>query len=149
MQNTIIEPEDSRALKSILESFLRDSGARAALLINRNGFILARAGDFAGTDPTSLAVLASGSLSSTQALAKIIGEKEFAAATHQGKHTNVHISIVSDKSFIAAVADSGITASVVRLYAREAIKDFEPILAKVFSVRPQGTSGPNIANLQG
>ena len=130
--NIIIEPHDGRRLKELLEIFIADSGVRAALLVSRSGFALCRAGDFSDVDVSTLGVLSSAAASSTQALANILREKEFAATTYQGTHTNMHIQVISEKSFLVALADPSVTSTVVRLYTRELTKELLPIVHRLF-----------------
>ncbi|RKZ28886.1 hypothetical protein DRQ36_09770 [bacterium] len=150
MANIIINEQDKQRFEIILSDFLKDSGARTVILVDKSGFVLSKAGDFAGIDAQSLAVLASGSYASTQALAKLIGELEFSAAFHQGKRSNVHISLIANYAILVAIFDASITVGVIRLYARETSKKLEPLIfdlttrsKKIYPApgRPPGSQG--------
>ncbi len=133
MKNVVIQGEDSRKLTELLVTYLSDTGAKSVVLVSRSGFILSQAGDFSGVNVNSLAVLATAGLSSTQALASALGEKKFAATSYQGTHQNLHIHSIMPEAFIVAIADTGITSSVVRLYSREISNDLIPILNSIFA----------------
>lgn len=132
MDNIIIDPKDGQRIKELLVTYLADSGVRSVLLVSQSGFILGYAGDFSNIDKNSLAVLASAGVSSTQALAATLGERKFAATSYQGAHQNLHIHILSEKAFLAAVADTSVTSSVVRLYSRELTKELQPIINRIY-----------------
>jgi len=152
MQNIVITAEDKQRLESILAGFLEDSGARNVLLVDRGGFVIMRWGDFTGVDPQSLAVLASGSFASTHALAQHIGEKEFSAAFHQGKQSNVHLSIIAEYALLVAIFDATATVGMIRLYAREAAKKLEPIISDMITrrkKRPPASGTPTASGTQG
>jgi len=131
--NTTITDKDKKIFETTLGNFLKNSGARTVLLVDRNGFILHRAGDFKSIDAQSLAVLAVSEYASTQALARTIGEEEISAVFHQGKKNHVHISMIAKTAMIVTVFSSNITVSMVRLSAREASKTLQKAILDIAS----------------
>ena len=129
--NVIIYDRDRDRINQVLADFLEDSGARMALLVDRSGFILGKNGDFKNVDTLSLSALATGSIASTQALAKVVGEESFSAIFHQGKRSNIHISIIANFGVLVAIFDTNTTVAMVRLFARETEKKLEPILLDI------------------
>ncbi len=131
--NIIIYEPDKIKLESVLSSFIEESGARLSMLVTKNGMILSRKGDYTGVDIQSLAALTAGTFASTQALAKVVGEKEFLGVFHQGKRNNIYISLISDFGILVAVFDISVTVGIIRLSAREAAKKLEPIIAELIT----------------
>ncbi|MCK5832569.1 roadblock/LC7 domain-containing protein [bacterium] len=129
--NIIIYEIDKIKLETVLAGFIEESGARLAMLVGKSGVILSRKGDFSGVELQSLAALTAGSFASTQALAKVVGEKEFLGVFHQGKRSNIYISLVADFGILVAVFDVSTTVGMIRLCAREATKKLEPIIAEI------------------
>jgi len=131
--NLVILESDKIKLESVLTGFIEESGARLAMLVGKNGMILSRRGDFAGVDVQSLAALTAGSFASTQALASVVGEKEFTGVFHQGKRINIYIALVADFGILVAVFDVATTIAMIRLTARETSKRLEPIIADLIA----------------
>ena len=69
-----------------------------ALIVDKNGQLIAAAGDVDELDTTSLASLTAGNVAATGGIAKLIGENEFASQFHEGEKTNIHITIVGSAS---------------------------------------------------
>src|SRR6266576_1051520 len=76
---------DFKQIKTHLQAFLRDSNARCALLVDRNGQLVATVGETPQFDPTAFASLTAADFSANDQLAKMIGEAEFASLVHQGE----------------------------------------------------------------
>ncbi|OLB48537.1 MAG: hypothetical protein AUI08_10800 [Gemmatimonadetes bacterium 13_2_20CM_2_65_7] len=76
---------DFKQIQTHLQAFLRDSNARCALLVDRNGQLVATVGDTPKFDPTAFASLTAADFSANDQLAKMIGEAEFASLVHQGE----------------------------------------------------------------
>ena len=85
MSGTVIFEEQVHQLNQVLTRLRSEANARAAFLIDRNGQQITSVGDdLEQMDPTSLSSLTAGNVASTDALAKLIGEKEFSALVHEG-----------------------------------------------------------------
>src|ERR1043165_5618402 len=73
---------DFKQIQTHLQEFLRDSNARCALLVDRNGRLVATVGETPQFDPTAFASLTAADFSANDQLAKMIGEAEFASLVH-------------------------------------------------------------------
>jgi predicted regulator of Ras-like GTPase activity (Roadblock/LC7/MglB family) len=100
-------------------------------LVDKNGTLLASAGETDGFDTTSLASLAAGNIAATGGLANLIGEREFSILFHEGERDNMHISVVADRLILVVVFDRRSSVGLVRLRVRRASGDIERVLASV------------------
>ncbi len=136
--DVVIHESDAAGIDAVLSRFLADSGASAALLIDRSGQPLAQCGTSPAPDPASMGALAAGAFSATAALARLLGESEFSVLFHEGKHESLHVSTVDDFTILLAVFGDHTTVGMVRLFARETSASIGVILEETRS-RPRRT----------
>jgi predicted regulator of Ras-like GTPase activity (Roadblock/LC7/MglB family) len=129
MHDVAIDEDAAQRINRVLLSFLTDSGAVDALLIDRSGQLLAQGGSERSLDTVSLSALAAGAFSSTAAMARLIGEPEFTMLFHQGIKENIHVAAVDDHAILLAIFDGRTTVGMVRLFAKEATAAIGAILA--------------------
>jgi len=133
MRHFVITESDKARIEEQMKLFVKESGARFAILIDTAAIVISKAGDFSGIDIHSFAVLSAGGYASALALAKVIGEDEFFAAFHQGKRSGIHISVVGHGVLLVGVFDVSVTAGVIRLAAKDTAKNLEPIIFDILS----------------
>jgi predicted regulator of Ras-like GTPase activity (Roadblock/LC7/MglB family) len=136
--DVVIHESDAARIDAVLSRFLADSGASAALLIDRSGQPLAQCGHSPAPDTASMGALAAGAFSATAALARLLGESEFSVLFHEGKHESLHVSTVDDSTILLAVFGDHTTVGMVRLFARETSASIGVILEETRS-RPRRT----------
>jgi predicted regulator of Ras-like GTPase activity (Roadblock/LC7/MglB family) len=125
-----IHEDAAQRINRVLLTFLKDSAALDALLIDRSGQLLAQGGSDRSLDTVSLSALAAGAFSSTAAMARLIGEPEFTMLFHQGIKENIHVAAVDEHALLLAIFDSRTTVGMVRLFAKEASAAIAAILAE-------------------
>jgi len=129
--NFILREPEYEAFLSILRKLLGDASAKVVFLVDKNGTLLASAGDAAGFDTTSLASLAAGNIAATGGLANLIGEKEFSILFHEGERDNMHISVVAERLILVVVFDRRSSVGLVRLRVRQASVRLSEVMAAV------------------
>ena len=142
----VLYDEDLKKILAVIQRLVRDANAKGIFLVDKNGQLLAEAGEMAGLDTTSLASLTAGNIAATGGLAKIIGEDEFPTHFHQGQRDNLHISIVRKRYILVVIFDDRSSLGLVRLRVKKASAElarvFEEIQKK--SERAQtGEAGPS------
>jgi predicted regulator of Ras-like GTPase activity (Roadblock/LC7/MglB family) len=120
--------EDVGKIDAVLDEFLKDSQARAALLVDRDGHLVTKKGMIGTIDPDSLAALVAGSFAATRELAKLLGESEFSVIFHQGKNEHIHIGLAADRSLVVILFDDRTTVGMVRAYCHELTNRIAEIL---------------------
>jgi hypothetical protein len=62
-------------------------------------------------------------VASTDAIAKLIGEREFSALVHEGDKDSLHISLVNERIILLVLFDERSSLGLVRLRVRRAAAD--------------------------
>ena len=127
--NFILREPEYEAFLSILWKLLADASAKVVFLVDKNGTLLASAGDAVGFDTTSLASLAAGNIAATGGLANLIGEKEFSILFHEGERDNMHLSVVAERLILVVVFDRRSSVGLVRLRVRQATARLTAVMA--------------------
>jgi len=127
--NFILREPEYESLLSILRKLLTDASAKVVFLVDKNGTLLASAGDAVGFDTTSLASLAAGNIAATGGLANLIGEKEFTILFHEGERDNMHLSVVAERLILVIVFDRRSSVGLVRLRVRQATARLTAVMA--------------------
>ncbi len=107
------------AFSEALEAFVRESGVRLAVLINRSGQVLGQHGFDRVFDLIGIASLAAGINASSRALASQLGEDEFEALHHAGRARQLflgHFNSPAGQLMLVAVFDDRSSIGLVRLF---------------------------------
>jgi predicted regulator of Ras-like GTPase activity (Roadblock/LC7/MglB family) len=131
----VMYEEEFKQISVICERLTKEANAKVVFLVDKNGQLLASAGDTANIDTTSLASLTAGNIAATGGLAKLIGEKEFASQYHEGERDNFHISIVAGRVILVVIFGERATLGLVRLRVKKASEEltgiFNSLIQKV------------------
>jgi len=138
-QALIFYEGDVEALESILDAFLKKSAAKCALLVDQDGHMITSRGQTQKVDLDTISALVAGSFAATKQLAKQFGEKEFTALFHQGRGSNIQLSLVGDRALLTALFDDNTTVGMVRLYASEAAKRLTAVFERKLEEMRSGT----------
>jgi predicted regulator of Ras-like GTPase activity (Roadblock/LC7/MglB family) len=126
--------EEIARIEGMLKELLSLSGAKCALLVDKDGHLVVKVGQAKGFDLDTVAALVAGSFAATREMARLLGEEEFSVMFHQGKRDNLQLSLVGDRTILTIIFDEQTTVGMVRLYATEAAKRltalFEQLAAK-------------------
>jgi len=137
-QNRLVFYEnDVYRLESELDTFLELSGARCALLIDKDGHLVTRRGEPVGTSTDSIAALIAGSFAATKEMARLLGESEFTIMFHQGARDSIQLQLVGDRTLLSVLFDERTNMGLVRFYAQETSQHIEQILTEI-AERPPG-----------
>jgi predicted regulator of Ras-like GTPase activity (Roadblock/LC7/MglB family) len=124
----VMYDEDHRRILAVIQRLVREANAKGVFVVDKNGQLVAEAGEIRGIDTTSLASLTAGSIAATGGLAKIIGEEEFPVHFHQGQRDNLHVTVVGGRVILVVVFDDRSSLGLVRLRVKKAGAD----LARIF-----------------
>ena len=84
--------DDIDRIEKLLAEFLRLSGAKCALLIDKEGHLVTKTGELRTIDIDTISALVAGSFAATKEMARLLGEEEFTAMFHQGERDNIQLS---------------------------------------------------------
>ncbi len=125
--------EHSRQISGILGDFLRESNARTALLVDRNGQMVATVGESPVFDPTAFASLTAADFSANDQLAKMIGESEFGSLFHQGERESMYLADIARRVILVVLFDNRTTLGLVKLRVKSAVGELTQVFTAMFS----------------
>ena len=134
----VMYEEEFRKISGICDRLTRDAGAKVVYLVDKNGQLIAAAGQSQDLDATSLASLTAGNVAAMGGLAKLIGEAEFPSQFHEGARESIHMSIVAGKVVLVVIFDARTSLGLVRLRVKKATEE----LARVFEQLSRRQAAP-------
>jgi predicted regulator of Ras-like GTPase activity (Roadblock/LC7/MglB family) len=129
--------EDMEQIDKLLAEFLRLSGAKCALLVDKDGHLVTKRGEVRTIDMDTISALVAGSFAATKEMARLLGENEFSALFHQGERDNIQLSLVGDRTLLTILFDDRTTVGMVRLYASETAKKLAAIYSSAAERRAE------------
>jgi predicted regulator of Ras-like GTPase activity (Roadblock/LC7/MglB family) len=132
-----ITREDSDALTDRLDAYVPAARARAALLVDRAGQLLACTGTIENVDIITFATLASADFNANEQLARLVGETEFRTLLHRGEVLSVDLADVAGRAVLITVFDSTSTPGLVRHTAEPAAREIAVVLGEMIERKPQ------------
>lgn len=140
----VMYEEEFRRIDDELQNLKKQSNASVVFLVDKNGQLIASAGETQDVDTTSLASLTAGNIAATGGIAKLLGEQEFTILFHEGEKDNINISLVGSRVILAVVFDSRSSIGLVRLRVKKATESlaliFDDIASKAESERAAGAA---------
>jgi predicted regulator of Ras-like GTPase activity (Roadblock/LC7/MglB family) len=123
----VLYEEEFQKIKSIIAKLKADANAKLVFVVDRNGQQIAQVGDITDIDTTSLASLTAGNVAATDGLARLMGQEEFNILFHEGRHDNVHISIVGRRIILVVIFDERSSLGLVRLRVKRSTVELEQV----------------------
>jgi len=127
----VLYEEDHRRILGVIGRLVREANSKGVFVVDKNGQLIAEAGEVRGIDSTSLASLTAGSIAATGGLAKIIGEEDFPIHFHQGTRDNLHITTVARRMILVVIFDERSSLGLVRLRVKKAGAELEKLFDEV------------------
>lgn len=132
-RDMVIYEDDIIKIEALMTKTLKGSEAKCALLVDKDGHLIAKQGFTHSLDTTALSALLAGSFASTKEIARLVGEREFSVLFHQGKKDHIHMSIIGERAIMAIIFDDRTTIGMVRLYSKEVAEELTKILNEIAS----------------
>lgn len=142
MRDLILTEELTNQMERILEQLEVKLPGSSLILTDIWGRLISFRRASRKYDPVSLAALVAGNMAATAEIARQIGEEQpFQLIFHEGHNNNIYLSEVGGSFLLVVVFDRSLQLGVVRLFTRQAVKEFLP-LTKAFeslqeSARPK------------
>lgn len=128
-----LQESDFNQIHVCLTALLKACNARCSLLVDRNGQLLANAGEELSFDATAFASLTAADFSANDQLAKMIGEEEFASLFHQGDKESMYLADVARRVILVVLFDQRTTVGMVRLKVKQTVSDLNRIFDEMFA----------------
>ena len=123
----VMYEEEYEQIKALCDRLVREANGKIVFLVDKNGQLIASAGETGHIDTTSLASLTAGNIAATGGIAKLINEKEFSQIFHEGERDNLHISIVGKRGILVVIFDHRSSLGLVRLRVRKASEEMKAV----------------------
>jgi predicted regulator of Ras-like GTPase activity (Roadblock/LC7/MglB family) len=130
---------DLEQIESQLTSFLRETRARSASLVDRTGRLLANVGDSASVDQIAFASLAAADFAASDQLAVLLGETEFATLYHHGERQSMFLADVDGWAILAALFDRRTTLGMVRIKTKGTVTRLSRVFNELAERGPTGS----------
>lgn len=127
-EQQILYEDQIKQIDKALTRIIKESEAKCALLVDKDGHLITRQGFTHTLDTTALAALLAGSYASTKEIARLVGEPEFSVLFHQGKKDHIHISLIGERTIMVVIFDDRTTIGMIRLYAKEVGETLKQIM---------------------
>jgi len=131
----VMYEEEFTQIQAIVTRLVKEANARVVFIIDKNGQLIASAGDTEHLDTTSLASLTAGNIAATGGMAKLLRESEFTTQYHEGEKQNVHIQLVGNRVILVVIFDNKTSLGLVRLRVKKASEElnliFEQLIRKI------------------
>ena len=132
----VMYEEEFRKISGICERLTRDASAKVVFLVDKNGQLIAAAGQSREIDTTSLASLTAGNVAAMGGLAKLIGEREFPSQFHEGERESLHMSIVGGRVVLVVIFDAKSSLGLVRLRVKKVATSWRGSSSSCRGARP-------------
>ena len=125
--------DDSRRITDILRTFLSESSARTAMIVDRTGQLVSTVGEPPTFDPTAFASLTAADFSANDQLARMLGEPEFGALFHQGERESMYLADVARRVILVVLFDNRTTLGLVKLRVRGVVEALSALFIAMFA----------------
>lgn len=134
----IMYEDEFRKIDEELQKLHVQTNAKVVFLVDKNGQLIASAGDSHDIDTTSLASLTAGNIAATGGIARLLGEKEFTILFHEGEKDNIHISLIGQRVILVVIFDKRSSLGLVRLRVKKATDSMSRIFEEITSKSEKG-----------
>jgi predicted regulator of Ras-like GTPase activity (Roadblock/LC7/MglB family) len=135
---------DAQKIEQILQTFLYESHARCALLVDRTGQLIMTLGERPEFDSTAFASLAAADFSANDQLASMIGEQEFSSLFHQGEKESMYLADVAKRVILVVLFDDRATLGMIRIKVKTVVRELTDIFRALFSRSVSETTLPRL-----
>jgi predicted regulator of Ras-like GTPase activity (Roadblock/LC7/MglB family) len=130
--NMVMNDEAFKLVEAELRKLNEQVNGKVIFLVDKNGQMIASAGQTKGIDTTALASLTAGNIAATAGMAQLLGEKEFSILFHEGENDNIHIALVGTRIILVTIFNNKSALGIVRLRVKKAVEALGPIFEEIF-----------------
>lgn len=135
-----LNEDDYRVFTLAMDDLIRRSDARAALLVEKAGYLIHQSGDREAFDATQVATLASNAFNATQFMASLLNEEKFSGMFQQGEQASTLILNIDENFLLVVVFNAIQSVGMIRFYADDTIK----VLASQILASSRRDPGPGL-----
>ncbi len=109
--------EDVQALQAALELLLLKCEGRAAIIIDKGGFLISQVGSAQHFDTTTIAALSAASFAATEGIASLVKETNFSSVYQQGESHSLLVLNVDEYCLLTVIFNAEVGVGSVKYYA--------------------------------
>ena len=143
----VIYEEEFNQIQNAVTGLVSSANARVVFVVDKNGQLIAAAGEVDDLDTTSLASLTAGNIAATGGMAKLLRENEFATQFHEGKNAHIHIQLVGNRVILVVIFDSKSSLGLVRLRVRKTTEELNEIFEALLKKPDPGAANSPFAEI--
>jgi len=122
---TVFFAREIHQINLVLGKFLQKSRATTVLLVDAAGHLVARQGHTSPASEDTITALVTGTYAASQAMAQMLGAKEFSSIVPCGEGRSLMILRAGDHALLAVAFGDESSDSLVRTYALDVIRRLE------------------------
>jgi predicted regulator of Ras-like GTPase activity (Roadblock/LC7/MglB family) len=135
--NLVVSQGDLGDIARVLGGLSQNTSASSVLLLDKGGQLISNQGQGGQRDIVALGALLAGTFGSSRQVAAILGERDFRSIYQQGLHESIYTSQVGEHWLLVVVFDKQTHVGLVKVVARRAVEELEPILSRIHGGSPQ------------
>lgn len=149
----VITEEGIRAINNTLGNLALESGAKAVLLLDKGGQLIAAQGETNALDTLSLSALITGSFNSTKAIATLVGETEFKIMFQQGTQFSLFMASLNTQDVVAVIFPNAVTVGKIKYKVLQVLDTLDSQMKAMYANTPESpfrkppTAQPKINDL--
>lgn len=123
--------EQLDAIDKVIKANLVEAGIDHVIYMDMAGNTIAKhdSGD-SELDTIAFAALAAGNFAAVDAMAQLVGEREFSLLFHKGEKSSIHFSKVSEDTLLITMFSKDTSLGMVRLKVGETIEQINRIMTE-------------------
>jgi CheY-like chemotaxis protein len=115
-----------------LTQLVRDTGARCALLISKDGMLIEATGHLTGLDTQVLSTLMAANFVAMEEFARLLGNpRSFEAVNHESKEDNIYTCVVDGHHLLIVIFSHAIKPGSVWYYAKKSLSSLAEWLRQI------------------
>lgn len=135
--NLVITEDGIRGINNTLGNLVMDSGAKAALLLEKSGQMIAAQGDTTSFDTMSLSALIMGSFGSNKAIAGLVGETEFRKMFQQGKQSSIYMASIGTGDLLAIIFSNQVNIGKIKFKVDQVLDTVTEQMLTMYGTTPE------------
>ncbi len=134
----LLPPEVADRIESILAQLRYKTQASCILLADIGGQLIGEQGTMDHFDTAIFSALTAGNMAATAEIARQVGEEtHFKQVFHEGERQSVYLCSVGDSFLLVVVFSTRVQIGLVRLFARQAVKQLLPLAGEFEALQAQ------------
>jgi predicted regulator of Ras-like GTPase activity (Roadblock/LC7/MglB family) len=128
-RHLIAQPVTVREINRHLSEFMSQSSARAVVLLDESGSVVARMGQMPGGDPAELSALLTCNFLVTHELARYLGDQDISVLFHEGEEKHFYMRRVGERGILAVCFEEATALGRIQMFTDKAAGALRPLLS--------------------